>query len=54
MELRIRQLFPTVAASLDDSHVATEMEKFREKTKKILSWHKRSSFFASDMSRFYP
>jgi hypothetical protein len=54
VEFAIRQLFPAVAASLDDSGIAGEPGEIREKTEKILSGHKRSSFFASDMSRFYP
>jgi hypothetical protein len=54
VEFAIRQFFPTVAASLDDSGIAGEPSEIREKTEKILSGHKRNSFFASDMGRFYP
>jgi hypothetical protein len=54
MELQVRQIFPTVAASLDDSSIAGEAGEIREEIEKILSWHKRSSFFPSDMGRFYP
>jgi len=53
-KLCIRQLFTTVAASLDDSNVATEAGEVSEKTQEILSGHKRGGFFASDMRRFYP
>jgi hypothetical protein len=49
VKLCIRQLLTTVAASLDDSNVATEAGEVSEKTQEILSGHKRSSFFASDM-----
>src|SRR5258708_39776973 len=54
VKLCIRQLFTTVAASLDDSNVATEAGEVSEKTQEILSGHKRSRFFAADMGRFYP
>jgi hypothetical protein len=54
VKLCIRQLFPTIAASLDDSNVAAEAGEVSKKAQKILSGHKRSGFFASDMGRFYP
>jgi hypothetical protein len=54
VKLSVRQLFTTVAASLDDSNVATEAGEVSEKTQEILSGHKPCSFFASDMGRFYP
>src|SRR5216684_3577639 len=54
VKLYVRQLFPTVAASLDDGHVATEADEFCEQTQKILSGHKRSRSFSSYMGRFYP
>jgi hypothetical protein len=54
VKLCIRQLFTTVAASLDDSDIAAEAGEVSEKTEEILSGHKRSSFFASDTARFYP
>jgi hypothetical protein len=54
VEFPIRQLFPTVAASLDDSGIAGETGEIREKAEKIPSGHKCNSLFASDMSRFYP
>jgi hypothetical protein len=54
VKLSIRQLFPTVAASLDDSDIACEAGKIGEKAQEILSGHKRNCFFASDMARFYP
>jgi len=38
---------------LDDSNVATEAGEVSEETQEILSGHKRSSFFAADMGRFY-
>jgi hypothetical protein len=54
VKLCIRQLFPTVAASLDDSSIRSKAGKIREKTEKIPSGHRCNSFFASDMARFYP
>jgi len=54
VKLCIRQLLTTVAASLDDSNVATEAGEVSEETQEILSGHKRGSFFASDIGRFYP
>jgi len=54
VQLSIRQLFPTIAASLDDSGIAREASEVSEETHEIVSGHKRSSFFASDMGRFYP
>src|SRR6266849_7970619 len=49
----IRQLFPAVAASLDDSGIAGEAGEISEKTQEIFSGHKCSSLFASNTGRFY-
>jgi hypothetical protein len=49
-----RQLFPAVAASLDDSGITAKAGEIGEKAQQILSGHRRSSFVASDMARFYP
>jgi len=49
----IRQLFPTVAASLDDSDITAEASKIREEAQQILSGHSRSRSFASNIARFY-
>jgi hypothetical protein len=37
VKLRIRQLFPTVAASLDDSHIARETQEIAEETEQVVS-----------------
>jgi len=54
LELWVRQLFPTVTASLDDSDITAKVAKISEKAQEVFSWHKGSSFFASDLARFYP
>jgi len=53
VKLSIRQLFPTVAASLDDSDIAGKAGKISEKAQEIFAGHKRNCFSASDMARFY-
>ena len=54
VKLFVRQLFPTVAASLDDSDIAGKAGKISEKAQEIFAGHKRKCFSASDMARFYP
>jgi len=51
--LCIRQLFPAVAAPLDDSGIAAKAGEIGEKTQEIFSGHKRRTLSASDMARFY-
>src|SRR6267143_5323777 len=54
VELSIRRLFTTVAASLDDSDIAGKAGEVSKKTQEILSGHKHSIFFAAGTGRFYP
>jgi hypothetical protein len=46
VKLPIRQLFPAVAASLDDSDVAAVAQETIEETKQIFPSHRRSSFLS--------